>query len=98
MGNRINLLFFTFLEIRKKMDKNRSFFSPILPTLIFLQFTFFENVSDMLANNASVTLEQPHHLINRQPDGISIKCRLNLSQAILCCVDNNTMLEEFPLP
>lgn len=43
----------------------------------------------MLAYYASICLEQLYHLINCQPDGLSIKSCIYLCQTIFCYVDND---------
>ena len=59
------------------------------PYCFLLKLSFFENVSHVLANHTSITLKQFCHLVNGQPNRISVKSRFNFCQSIFCCIDNH---------
>ena len=52
--------------------------------LASLKLTFLEDVPDVFSNNAAVTLEQLSHLVDGQPDGITIKGSINFGQTVVC--------------
>ena len=63
-----------------------------------LQFALSENVLDMSGNSRFVTLKQLRHLVNGQPNGISIEGRFDLCQAILCGINHHFRIVLLILP
>ena len=63
-----------------------------------LQFALSENVLDMSGNGRFVTLKQLRHLVNGQPNRISIEGRFDLCQAILCGINHHFRIVLLILP
>ena len=63
-----------------------------------LQFALSENVLDMSGNGRFVSLKQLRHLVNGQPNGISIEGRFDLCQAILCGINHHFRIVLLILP
>ena len=63
-----------------------------------LQFALSENVLDMSGNGRLVSLKQLRHLVNGQPNGISIKGRFDPCQAILCGINHHFRIILLILP